>query len=339
MNIKVSIKDVAEKAEVSIATVSRVFNGYSDVSAKTKMKVLQVAKELNYVPNSAARELSSKKYIKIALIINELEDNRKNSIPIDVLNGVYKASKKSNIDFILLLTTEEEQAKKSLHDYLIDNNANGAIIQGIKITDPYFSEIQKIDYPIALIDIPFSTKNVFSVSTDNIKAAYDAIEFLIDYGHKHIGMINGRPEAMVSLDREAGYIKCLTDNNLFLSDSYIVNGDFNEEIAKEKAKELIQNHPELTAIFVASDLMAMGAIKGLSELGYRIPQDISVIGFDNNLISEYINPSLTTVHQDLSLISETAFNLLVDKIKDNSESVPANYVDHKIIVRDSVRKI
>lgn len=339
MKTKVSIKDVAEKANVSIATVSRVFNGYKDVSQKTKEKVYRIANELNYVPNVAARELSSKKFIKIALIINELEINRKNAIMLDALTGVYRASKESNIEFILIFTTEDEQKEKSLRDINIENNIAGAILQGFKITDPYFKEIQEVKIPIALIDITYSTDTIFSVSVDNIQASYDAVSLLIRSGHKKIGMITGRPEAMVTVNREAGYIKCLQEHHLEIKEEFIVNADFNEDLATEKVKELIHNYPEMTAIFVISDLMAIGAMKGLREIGHKIPEDISIIGFDDIILAEYTNPPLTTVHQSISDISYKAFKLLVEKIKDKKVNIPESYVRHSIIERESVKNI
>jgi len=337
--MRVSIKDVAEKAGVSNATVSRVFNGYTDVSHNTREKILKIAKELNYVPNSAARELSSKQFIRIALIINELETNRKNSIVLEILTGVHEAAKNLKIDFMLLFTTELEQKEISLTEIINKNNVSGAIIQGLKITDPYFSEIKNMTLPIALIDMSFSAENTFTVSTDNIQAAYDAVSLLIAKGHQKIGMIAGRPQAMVSVDREAGYIKCLKEFELQINDDYIVEADFNEERASIEAIKLINQRPEITALFVASDLMAIGAIRGLNSIGIRVPEDVSVIGFDDSLISEYTRPPLTTVRQNLYQIGYTAFEALSNEIKGDSEGMKSQYVPYQIIERESVMKL
>ena len=335
--MRVSIKDVAQKAGVSIATVSRVFNQYSDVSNQTKDKVLQIAKELNYVPNSAARELSSKQFIRIALIINELENNRKNSIVLEILTGVHEAAKELSIDLVILFTTEKEQEEISLAEYLNKNNVSGAIVQGLKITDPYFAEIKRINLPIALIDMSYSADNTFTVSTDNIQAAFDAVTSLISIGHRKIGMIVGRSDAMVSVDREAGYIKSLREHNIEVNNSYIVEANFSEEMAELQAVELIRKHPEITALFIASDLMAIGALRGLERIGIKVPEDVSIIGFDDILLSEYTSPKLSTVHQDLHKIGYMAFETLTDNLKRNNQ-IESKYVPYRIIERESVMK-
>ena len=331
--MKVTIKDVAQKAGVSIATVSRVFNGYDDIGLATKNKVIEVAKELGYVPNAAARALSSKQYKKIAMVINDLKVSRTNTIPLEILTGVYEMADMHDVDYVLLLTNNRDQEKKSLSQYCLENNISGLVLHGFSTADPYLLELATLKIPNLLIDIHPEAADSYGIAVNNEIAAYQATEFLISRGHRAIAMISGKSWAQVSKDRESGYQKCMADHHL---PTFIYEGLFSEEYSEELVKDILSDHPEITALFCASDLMAIGAVKGIQAMNLNVPQDISVIGFDDIAIAKYVTPSLTTIKQDMHEIGRRSCEILLEILDKGQIDQKQFYVKHSLIERESV---
>lgn len=336
--MKVTIKDVAKKAGVSITTVSRVFNGYSDISEKTKQHILKVAQEMNYTPNAAARTLSSKKQKTIALILNDLELNRKTTMPMEVLSGVYEYTVEHQIEFVFFATTSIKQSQKSFQQFCREKNITGAVIQGLRVDDVYYKELDQTPIPVVLIDIQENSDKVGSVSIDNIAAAKEAVNYLISLGHREIALINGRRQATVSMEREAGYLRALQEAEIPVKTDYVQYANFSEEIAEVMSKDLIQHYSEITAFFCASDLMAIGVMKGMQEMGLNIPDDISVIGFDDIILTEFLTPPLTTIHQDMKRAAYEAAHL-VDQMMSEPDAVAQHvFIPHELVVRGSTKK-
>lgn len=335
--MRATIRDVAKAAGVSIATVSKVFNGYSDINHDTKEKILEVAKQLDYTPNMAARTLSSKKQQTIALILNELNFNRKSTMPMEVLNGVYTFTEQSDYEFVFYGTSTEKQQDKTFHQFCNEHNITGAVIQGLKMSDPYYEEIQETRLPTVLIDIVMENANVGTVSIDNEAAAFEAVSYLISKNHEKIGMINGSRDANVSILREAGYRRALEEQGIVINEAYIQYANFEEDIAFLITKNLLSNHKEITALFCASDVMAIGAMRAVKDMGLQVSEDISIVGFDDIILSSYVSPALTSVAQDMEKIGFEAAKLLTEiinhdlKNNDNHRMVP-----HEMKYRESV---
>ena len=337
--MRTTIRDVAKAAGVSIATVSKVFNGYSDINQQTKQEILKIAKELDYSPNMAARTLSSKKQQTIALILNELNFNRKSTMPLEVLNGVYRYTDQSDFEFVFYGTSTEKQKQKTFSQFCNEHNITGVVIQGLKTTDPYYQEVQQTSLPTVLIDMEIDNPKIGLVSIDNEKAAQEAVDFLIANNHRQIGMINGSRDANVSELREKGYRASLAAHGLLVNESYIQYANYEEEIAYLICKNLLENNQEITALFCASDIMAIGAIRGIKDMGLRVPEDISVIGFDGIILASYVTPELTTVAQDMERIGYEAAELLADIITNQAETSHRKISPHQLKVRQSVEKI
>lgn len=334
--MKVTIKDVAHRANVSIATVSRVFNGYTDISEATKKRVMAIAQEMDYSPNMAARTLSSKSQKTIALILNELNISRKSTMPMEVLSGVYKYTESSNCEFVFYGTSDTKQKEKSFRQFCNEHNITGVVMQGLKVTDPYYKELSKTKIPTVVIDMEIDNNRVGSVSIDNEWAAKEAVDYLIEIGHQEIAMLNGSLEANVSIQREIGYRMSLQEHGIPCVEEYIQYANFNEETAYQTIKELIPNHPEITAIFSASDIMAIGALRAANDLGLKVPEDLSIIGFDDIVLTNYIQPKLSSVAQDMEKIGYKAAELL-DELISNKETLANHlFVEHELIIRDSV---
>jgi LacI family transcriptional regulator len=311
-----TIKDISKVAGVSITTVSRALNGYSDVSESTRQKVMRVAKELNYVPNTLARSLVMNKSQTIGLLVSGFtKSSIKDNFMVEVMAGINDFSAETNYDLVLFSTDSTKQREKTYSQLCKERRVDGVIIQGIKIDDPYLQEVVDSDIPCVLIDIPIETDTVGYVTTDNVLGAKKAVQHLIDLGHKNIAMVNGHEKAFVSKRRREGYLECLTSSKIQPQHDWIVDGKFDEDEAERVAKTLLQANPEITAVFCASDLMGLGVIKAAKNVGKKVPKDLSIIGYDDILLASYSSPPLTTIAQDKFQMGYEAGKLLVQMLE------------------------
>lgn len=316
-----TIKDIAKRVGVSVTTVSRALNGYHDVNQNTKKKIIEAAKELQYTPNAVARTLVTKKSNTIGLIVSELNrSSAKDNFTFEVLSGINNATAENDYDMVLFSTDPVRQETKSYSQLCIERGVDGAILQGIRTDDPYLHEVLESNIPCVLIDIPISSESVGYVATDNVLGAKRAVDHLIQLGHQHIGMINGHEHAYVSKERLNGYKAALNEAQLPFNSSRVANGEFLEEEGEKAAYKLLLHSPEITALFCASDLMAFGAIKAAQKLNLSIPRDLSIIGYDDIILSQYITPKLTTISQDKFQMGYRAAELLISMLKGENQS-------------------
>ncbi|MGE8078842.1 LacI family DNA-binding transcriptional regulator [Peribacillus loiseleuriae] len=315
-----TIKDIARVAGVSVTTVSRGLNGYSDVSEKTRKKIFEVAKELNYSPNTLARGLVMNKTKTFGLLVSGLDQSSaKDNITFNILSGINKFVGECGYDLVLFSTTSTKQREKTYTQLCRERRVDGAIIQGIRTDDPYLREVVESDIPCVLIDIPLTSPTVGYVTTDNVLGAKKAVQHLIHLGHKRIGLINGHDFAFVSQQRLKGYEEALEEANIPINPEWIGNGEFSEEAAELIALKLLEAHPEITAIFSASDLMALGVLRAARKLGINVPNELSIIGFDNIILASYVTPSLTTIGQDTFQTGYEAARLLLSILENEQE--------------------
>jgi LacI family transcriptional regulator len=333
-----TIKDIARVAGVSVTTVSRALNGYSDVNEKTRQKIAAVAKELNYSPNTLARGLVMQKSKTIGLLVSGISrESVKDNFTFEVLCGVNERASTLGYDLILFNTNTMMQREKTYTQLCRERRVDGAIIQGIKKEDPYLKEVVESDIPCVLVDIPVHSNSVGYVTTDNALGAKKAVEHLASLGHKHIGMINGHEDAFVSQERLNGYREALKECGLSFRSEWVVSGNFEEKKAEKAVRELINRHKEVTAIFCASDLMALGALKACKELGLHVPKEMSIVGYDNIVLASYSSPNLTTVGQEVYQIGYEAADLLIEMLE-GKETNMKRYLDTKLIIRESTDK-
>jgi len=335
--MKITIRDVAEKSGVSVGTVSRVFNGYTDVSEATKKHVMQVANELGYTPNIAARTLSSKRTKTIALIINEINISLGLTFPLEVMSGVIKYTDDSDYEFVFYSINLKKQRQKTLKQFCNEHNITGVIIQGLRLSDPYYNELQTTDIPCVIIDMKINNPKVGTISIDNETASKQVAETLIQYGHKDILYISGKRDVGVSVEREAGYRKALEENNITINESLIQYGNFNEEIAYLLTKDALAEN-NFTAIYAISDLMALGVLKALNEMNIKVPEEISVFGFDDIVLSQYVQPPLATVKQDMEVMGFSSAELLASILEGETSGDIKRYIPHELKLRESLRE-
>ncbi|WP_338788760.1 LacI family DNA-binding transcriptional regulator [Metabacillus sp. FJAT-53654] len=333
-----TIKDIAKAAGVSVTTVSRALNGYSDVSEKTRLKIMNLAKELNYSPNTLARGLVMNKSKTIGLLVSGLNrESAKDQITFSVLSGINECASELDYDLVLFNTNSTKQREKTYTQLCRERRVDGAIIQGIKTDDPYLQEVVNSDIPCVLIDYPIQSENVGHVTTDNKLGAKKAVNHLIELGHRNIAMVNGHSKAFVSNMRFEGYREALQEAGISYKKEWVVNGRFEEEEGKLQAIKLLEKYPEITAIFSASDLMALGILEGAKELGRKVPEDLSVVGYDDILLAGYSNPPLTTISQNIFQLGYQAANLLIKMLEGTLEPHVIT-LGTKLVVRESTAK-
>jgi LacI family transcriptional regulator len=334
----VTIRDVAKKAGVSVSTVSRALNNYSDISETTRDLILKIAEEIGYKANIAAKSLSSNKNFRLGMLVEDYESSgAPNPLVFEILMGFKNAATKQGYEMVLLTTTSDIQKTQNLSKLFSEKQIDGIFILGLKMTDDYYKSLNTINFPCVLYDISIQNPYICCVGVDNIKGAFMAVNYLIELGHKKIGFINGHKEAFVSYERLDGYYLALNRNNIAIDNSLIINGDFEEKAAEKAAIELIEKHKDLTAIFCASDIMAIGAINGLSSLGYAIPDDVSIIGFDDIYLAQYMIPKLTTIRQNRTKIGEMAANILINL--SSGQTIGRVVTEPELIIRESTKRL
>ncbi|MBA2874281.1 LacI family DNA-binding transcriptional regulator [Thermaerobacillus caldiproteolyticus] len=316
-----TIKDIAKAAGVSITTVSRALNGYSDVNEKTRQKIIDIAKQLNYSPNTLARGLVMNKSKTIGLLVSGLtRESAKDNFTFEVLAGVNQYVGEVDYDMVLFSTTSTKQREKTYTQLCRERRVDGAILQGIRVDDPYLQEVVESDIPCVLIDIPIESETVGYVTTDNVLGAKKAVRHLVELGHKCIAMINGYEYAFVSEQRLKGFKEALFEADLPFYEHWVANGAFKEEQAEQEAIRLLTEYPDITAFFCASDLMALGVMKAVKQLGKRVPDDVAVIGYDDIILASYATPTLSTIAQNKFAMGYEAAKLLIQMLEGKAQS-------------------
>jgi len=314
-NSKVTIHDVAKESGVSYSTVSRVLNGFEFVKEETRVKVLATAEKLGYVANMQARSLAGGKTRIIGLLVPGLD----NGYIGEIVRGIDEEIDKFNYD-LMLYTTRRRVGSEAHYVKTISNGLTDGIILVVPLLDrEYLVSLREHNFPYVVVDQTDPQFNSTVVESTNWQGAYDATQYLIKLGHRRIAFIKGLSAIQSASDRLAGYKAALADAQLFYDDCLVVEGDFFAQSGYAAARQLLQNPSRPTAIFASNDLMALGAMEAIREFGLNIPQDISLVGFDDIPQAEMAHPRLTTVRQPLEQMGRVAVNLLIEQIE-NAES-------------------
>jgi DNA-binding LacI/PurR family transcriptional regulator len=224
---------------------------------------------------------------------------------------------------------------KSYLQFAREHNLAGIIVSGITTDEDYYKELLNSQVPCVLIDLIADNIRVGCVTSDNYQASREVVSFLSQKGHKNIAFLNGKNMASVSMVRYSGFVDEMRALGLNLSLEYVINGEFSEEIAYKKVKEFLPLHPETTAIYCASDLMAIGAMNAAKDLGIDVPGKLSIVGFDNIPIAGYITPALTTVEQDFYQMGFEAARMLYSIVQ--GKDIPhSKKIPYKFVERSSV---
>lgn len=330
-----TIKDVAKIANVSIATVSRILNDQGGYSEKTKSKVLKVIEELGYQPNAVARGLINKRTHTIGVLFPKLSS----SLVTDLLDGIEKAANDNGSSVIVCHTESNGEKTMKYLQLLVEKRVDGIIFASEILNEEYYQFVTKTKMPIILLSTESYAYPVPFVKVNDFHAAYAAAKHLIDKGHTKIGMISGKKEDIIAgIPRIEGYKKALSDHGIWLGyENIVFSRGFAFPDGVEGFKKLIGQFPDVTAIFAASDEMAIGALSAAYQLGIKVPDEISVMGYDNLNLAEMSIPPLTTVGQPLAKMGESAAEMLFT-IMETGEIPESRIMPHRIIERMSVKE-
>ncbi|SHH68001.1 LacI family DNA-binding transcriptional regulator [Clostridium grantii] len=334
--MKITISDVALKAGVSVATVSRVVNNQVGYSEKTKEKVLKVIEELNYTPNAIARGLASNSSSTIGVLVPYIPTN----IVSTIIKGLETSASDKGYSIIISNTGIDGERTGKCLGLMSEKRVDGIIIVSEPIHDEYYKILELMNIPAILVSTLSYKYEVPFVKVNDEKAAYDAVQYLISKNHRNIAMISGCEDDLIAgKPRLEGYINALTENNININKRLIKYGDFSYKSGKTCMEELIsQERNNFTAVFAASDDMAIGALKAAYYNNIKVPEDVSIMGYDNTQISEMVTPALTVISQPFEEMGKVAASNLI-KIIEKSNVVKNTILKHEIIERESVEKL
>ncbi len=321
-----TIIDIAKEAGVSFKTVSRVLNGEANVRPTTREKVLKAARGLNYSANTAARNLRSKRPKMVALLINNPSESYAQSLQLGALMGCQKHGL-----FLRLYDTADADTLYGLAD---GNQFIGFILAPpISDSKAALDTLEKIGLPFVCLGSEHADAAGIRIGVNDRGAAFEITNHLLSLGHKNIGFIKGHPDYDVSGHRFEGYKAALTQNGITLNSDLIKHGQFSYASGLEAAEELLSYPARPTAIFASNDEMAAGCLAAAYKKGLRVPDTLSIVGFDDSPIATAVYPQLTTIRQSLTDMVETAVELLVKHPEDTP--ITKLIMDHTLIERDS----
>jgi LacI family transcriptional regulator len=327
----VTIQDVAEAAGVSVSTVSRVLNGKVDVASETQDRILSVIDDMGYTTNLAARSMRSQKKNLVGLIMPDIAY----PFAIEVMKGVNRAIAESEFDLLVYTTGDVRKSGRAFHEQKYVSLLTNSISDGVVIVAPVAGEFN-IDAPIVSIDPLASNPNYPAVHATNFQGALEAMEYLLEMGHRRIGFISGRAELESSNRRMKGYLEALEKAGIPIDEELIASGDYTTETGVRGTKQLLSLGNPPSAIFASNDQMAIGVFQVAEELGIRIPEDLSVIGFDNIAESKYMG--LTTVDQFISEMGYVATQMLIKLINGIELEDQTYRMQTRLVVRSSCRE-
>lgn len=323
-----TIKQVAQHAGVSAATVSRVLNNDARVSIEVRERVLASVKELDYRPNRIARSLRRQSSETIGVIVSDIENPHFTKAVRTIENAAYEQGYR----VVLCNTDESAEKQKAYLDVLAAEQVTGIIIAPAVADDPTIRHLLDTGIPIVAFDRSLNDERADAVLADNVAAAQLATKHLIDQGRKHIGFIAGRAKIKTGADRSLGYELAMREAG---REPIIGEGGFRMELAQQATKDLIASHKELDGLVIANNLMAIGAARVLRESGVTIPEEIAVVGIDDPPWAPLVSPAMTTLGQPTQTMATMAFDLLVGRIR-KERSVPREMVyQFELIVRES----
>lgn len=335
--MKTSLKDIAKRTNLSISTVSRVLNGKAEqfrISKESQQIVFQAAEELNYIPNLTAVNLKSGKTQTIALIVPSLVNPFFAQIAGQIAHAVQRKGYVTLIsDSNESLKTEQEEIKQ-----IISRNVDGILIASAGRNGKHIEEIKNRGIPVVCLDRYFDDLDIPCIATDNFWGGYMATKHLIEHGHTHISCIQGLRHSMPNIQRVEGYKKAMKD--LLGKEEYFISGsDFNVQNGYAETLKLLRKKKRPTAIFTLSNTIALGCLKALKEQNIHVPNDISLITFDDHPYLDFLSTPLTCVSQPFDEICIGAIRLLFAEINKEATETKRIFLRPEMVFRDSIHQI
>lgn len=330
-----TIREVAERAGVSLTTVSHVINNSRYVSEGTRERVLEAMKATNYRPNAVARSLRSGKTQTLGLILPDSSNPFFAEVGLEVEKVAFAEGYS-----LILCNTDRDIAKEEFYVKLLSNKqVDGIIFVSTGIPTNSLNFLLGEHTPVVIVDRDLSDFEADAVLTDHHMGGCQATQHLLALGHWRIGCISGPLDGTPSADRVNGYRKALEESGIPVDPELVLKGDYHPRSGYEAASHLLKLDEPPTAIFACNDLMAMGVIRAVIEAGLSVPNDVSVVGFDNIDLTNYTTPPLTTVAQPIAEIAKQSTMLLLKRIADPKRSVERPKLSTELIVRQSSKQV
>lgn len=334
------IREVAEQSGVSVATVSRVFNGYTDVSPATRQRVLDTARELDYTPSAAARTLVKRRSELIGVVLFTGVEHPDIGHPFfqEVLVGLKHGLGAAGYDVLLFASEQPHSSRDGEHSYLRrarHHRVDGVVLMGVDRDDPEVKRLLESQIPLIAVDLDVAGEHASYVASDNVGGARAAVRYLHSLGHRRIAAIAGPQDTKPGADRLLGYRAELQALGIEARADYEQVGDFYSESGETAMRALLELAEPPTAVFAAADLMAVGAINAANDAGLEVPGDLAVVGFDDIQLAGLLNPTLTTIRQDKPGLGLAAARALVEQIDNPEITPPVLTLPIELVVRES----
>lgn len=332
--MSLTLEDIAQQAGVSRSTVSRVVNDHPNVRPSVRQRVLDVIQSTGYHPNAAARTLASQRAWMIGLVLpRSVSSFFSDPYFPRLTQGIAQACNQYNYTLGLFLLGTKEDEEKIFPRISRKGLLDGILVQSGQIGDQLIERLISSSMPLVIVGRPFQTDEASYIDVDNVNAAYSAVSHLIRLGYKRIGTITGTANSTVSIDRKEGYLKALAGRGRDVNESLIAEGDFTEAGGYFAMQQLLAAKPD--AIFAASDLMAIGAMRATREAGLKIPEEVAFVGFDDLPLAMLPDPQLTTVRQPVYQFGFKAVEILIDLIENGIQPNRRIIMDTELIIRES----
>lgn len=334
----VSMKDIAKHCGVSIATVSKALNNHSDIGDATKEKILQVAKEMGYFPNSSARALKTNRTYNLGvLFVDEARNGLRHDYFSSVLDSFKVTAEGSGYD-ITFISSNKEKNKMSYLEHSRYRGVDGVVIACVNFRDPEVQELIASNIPVVTVDHVFD--NRMSIVSDNVGGIRELVKYICGQGHRKVAYIHGT-DSSVTRSRLASFYKTMEELDIPVHEEYIKEGEYRKPLVAAKCtRELLALPEPPTCIIYPDDYACIGGINAINEAGLSIPDDISVAGYDGIDIAKILEPKLTTLEQDSTTIGRLAAERLIDLIeRPKTAVVDRIVVEGKVLVGNSVKAI
>ncbi len=329
-----TMKDVAEKANVSTATVSRALMNPDKVSQSTRNKVEKAALEVGYFPQALGRSSKRNESRTILVIVPDICD----PFFSEIIRGIEVTAAAQGYLVLIGDCAHQNQQEKTFIDLIITKQIDGMLLLGSRLPFDASIEEQRNLPPMVMANEFAPELELPTVHIDNLTAAFNAVNFLHELGHQRIGCIAGPEEMPLCHYRLQGYVQALRRSGITVDPHYIARGNFTYEAGANALEQLLALPQPPTAVFCHSDIMALGALSLAKRRGLKVPDDLSIIGFDNISLAEFCDPPLTTVSQPRFAIGREAMLLLLDQLSGQNVSSGSRLLDCELIVRGSTTK-
>lgn len=330
----VSLRDVAKQAKVSVATVSMVLNDNPRISRATHMKVQRLIERMGYQPNRLAQSLSSRYTRVLAVLVPALRHAFADAYFGELISGICDRAGKLGYKIILEQAKPQFIAERKHIELFERRYIDGILCLGVTGRHHYLEEFTDGRYPMLIVDNYLPQWKLDYAVCDYRSGAEQVMNYLLQLGHRSIAMITAASEITTASEVRRVYEEKLTAAGHPPDESWTEDGKFTEEGGAQAARRILERHPETTAIFAGNDKMAVGALHLMSRMNLRVPEDISIVGFDDLRHSAFVNPALTTVHLPLYQVGMLACERMIERIRGRSEPVAETLSTH-LVVRES----